>query len=35
VKEVTKTESLLDRLKSLKGTTNVVDTKKSRKRTSR
>lgn len=35
VKEITKTESLLDRLKSLKGTTNVVDTKKSRKRTSR
>lgn len=35
VKEVSKTESLLDRLKSLKGTTNVTDTKKSRKRTSR
>jgi hypothetical protein len=35
VKEVTKTESLLDRLKTLKGKTNVVDTKKSRKRTSR
>lgn len=35
VKEVTKTESLLDRLKTLKGKTNVIDTKKSRKRTSR
>ena len=35
VKEVSKTESLLDRLKTLKGKTNVVDTKKSRKRTSR
>lgn len=34
-KEITKTESLLDRLKTLKGKTNVVDTKKSRKRTSR
>lgn len=35
VKEQTKTESLLDRLKTLKGKTNVTDTKKSRKRTSR
>lgn len=34
-KVVTKTESLLDRLKTLKGKTNVIDTKKSRKRTSR
>lgn len=34
-KEISKTESLLDRLKSLKGSNNVTDTKKSRKRTSR
>jgi len=35
VKEFTKTESILDRLKTIKGKTNVIDTKKSRKRTSR
>jgi hypothetical protein len=35
IKEVTKTESLLDRLKTLKGKTNVSNTKKSGKRISR